>query len=369
MTTAFLVMAVLALAYANGANDNFKGVATLYGSGTLSFRRALVLSTTATILGSAVSIALAHGLVKSFSGKGLVPDDLVGDPSFLIAVAGGAAATVLLATRLGLPTSTTHALTGALVGVSVLYHGKFEATEVLWNSFLQPLLLSPLVAMLAASVLTLLATRWPKSPRGIDDGCVCIAEPTHEPVSCGPAAAAMRVASPGRLTVVVGSEAECASTPAVLRLRARNAVDWLHGLSGVTVCFARAVNDTPKIAALWIGTAGVTAWPLVGVTVAVAAGGLLSARRVAETMSRRISTLEPGLGAIGNLVTAAIVLGASRFGMPVSTTHVTVGSIMGVGATSRRANGRVIGQVLLAWLVTLPLGAVLGSALFSSLQR
>lgn len=167
---------------------------------------------------------------------------------------------------------------------------------------------------------------------------------------------------------MVGSDAECAAAPALVRLSTRPVVDWLHGLSGASVCFARAVNDTPKIAALWIGTAGATSWPLVGVTVAVAAGGMLSARRVAETMSHRITTMDSGLGTIGNLVTAAIVLGASRFGMPVSTTHVSVGSIMGIGATSRRANSRVIRQVLLAWLITLPLGAVLGGALFSSLQ-
>ena len=367
MTIVFL-LAVLALAYANGANDNFKGVATLYGSGTSSFRRALALSTAATILGSALSIMLARELVRSFSGRGLVPDALVGETSFLIAVAGGGAATVLLATRLGLPTSTTHALTGALVGVSVLHHGKLEAGGMLWSGFLQPLLLSPLLAVLAASILSFLATRRRQGPGGAPDACLCIAETAPEPVSAGPGAPALRVGSPRGLTVMVGTDAECATAPAVVRLRTRPVIDWLHELSGASVCFARSVNDTPKIAALWIGTAGATSWPLVAVTVAVAAGGLLSARRVAETMSHRITTMDPGLGAIGNLVTAAIVLGASRLGMPVSTTHVSVGSIMGIGAISRRANGRVIGQVLLAWLVTLPLGALLGGVLFSRLH-
>ena len=71
-----LVIGVAFLAYSNGANDNFKGVATLYGSKTLSFKKALVLTTISTFLGSICSIFLAKGILKNFSGKGLVPDEL-----------------------------------------------------------------------------------------------------------------------------------------------------------------------------------------------------------------------------------------------------------------------------------------------------
>ena len=73
MLLALMILAVAALAYANGANDNFKGVATLHGSGALGFRAALLLATIATLLGSATSIVLADGLLQSFSGKDLVP--------------------------------------------------------------------------------------------------------------------------------------------------------------------------------------------------------------------------------------------------------------------------------------------------------
>ena len=72
MTLALLILAVFWLAYSNGANDNFKGVATLYGSGTLTFQSALSWATVATLAGSVLSIALAGSLLKSFSGKGLV---------------------------------------------------------------------------------------------------------------------------------------------------------------------------------------------------------------------------------------------------------------------------------------------------------
>ena len=97
-----LVLSVVWLAWSNGANDNFKGVATLLGSGTTNHRSALLYATATTLAGSLVALWLGERLVRTFSGKGLVPDAVVGDPAFLVAVACGAAATVLLATEQGL---------------------------------------------------------------------------------------------------------------------------------------------------------------------------------------------------------------------------------------------------------------------------
>lgn len=94
LVAAALVAAALFVAYANGANDNFKGVATLYGSGLLGYRGALAWATVTTAAGSLCSVFLAEKLVKAFSGKGLVPDAVAADPGFLTAVAIGAAVTV-----------------------------------------------------------------------------------------------------------------------------------------------------------------------------------------------------------------------------------------------------------------------------------
>lgn len=109
----------LFLAFSNGANDNFKGFATIWGADELPYRKALMLATVATVLGGLASVTLAEGLVAQFSGKGLVGDDLAGQPRFALAVAIGAAGTVILATRLGFPISTTHALVGGLVGAGL----------------------------------------------------------------------------------------------------------------------------------------------------------------------------------------------------------------------------------------------------------
>src|SRR4030095_1918133 len=114
-----LFLATLFLAYSNGANDNFKGVATLFGSGTTDYRRAIGWATATTLAGSASSIVLAEALVKNFSAKGLVPDALTVSPQFLVSVALAAGLTVMLATLTGFPVSTTHGLTGALVGAGL----------------------------------------------------------------------------------------------------------------------------------------------------------------------------------------------------------------------------------------------------------
>jgi len=91
ITIIVLLIAVLALAYANGANDNFKGVATLFGSATCSFRTALIWATITTLAGSLLALYLANGLVDNFKGKGLVPDEVTREPRFLLAVALGPA--------------------------------------------------------------------------------------------------------------------------------------------------------------------------------------------------------------------------------------------------------------------------------------
>jgi len=139
-------------------------------------------------------------------------------------------------------------------------------------------------------------------------------------------------------------------------------LDALHFLSAGAVSFARGLNDTPKIAALLlVGSAFGPRSATVAVAIAVALGGLLNARRVAETMSNRITDMNPGQGLAANLATALLVTTASYHGLPVSTTHVSVGSLLGIGIITRQAKWKPIFKVLLSWLVTLPCAATLAA--------
>jgi PiT family inorganic phosphate transporter len=105
------------------------------------------------------------------------------------------------------------------------------------------------------------------------------------------------------------------------------------------------------------------------VGLAIALGGLLHARQVAETISHKITAMNSGQGFTANLMTSLIVIGASRLGLPVSTTHVSCGALFGLGVTTRQAQWKTIGTILLAWVITLPAGAVFGAVTYVALTH
>lgn len=119
MFAALLITATLGVAYANGANANFKGVASLFGSGTTGYWTAVRWATITTAVGCLVALMGSSVMLQAFSGRGLVPEALAAHPVFLVAVAGGAGVANLLATRLGFPVSTTHMLMGGLLGAGL----------------------------------------------------------------------------------------------------------------------------------------------------------------------------------------------------------------------------------------------------------
>jgi PiT family inorganic phosphate transporter len=352
-------LAVFALAYANGANDNFKGVASLHGSGTCGYRTALGWATVTTLAGSIAAIFLATVLLKNFSGKGLVPDSLTASPAFLFAVACGAGGTVLLATRTGFPISTTHGLTGALVGAGMAAGTGQVNAAVLGRTFVTPLLLSPLLAMAAGALLYLLL-KGVRLLTGIQaETCICVGnEWIPVPSPRGEACAE------NAMSIAIDSATACERRyqGSVLGLNAMAVTDSLHFLSAGAVSFARGLNDTPKIAALLlVGGAWASHWSLLIVAAAIALGGLVSARRVAHTMSHKLTDMTPGQGLAANLSTALLVTTASLHGLPVSTTHVSVGSLLGMGSVTGQAKWKTVVPVLASWGITLPVAAALAA--------
>lgn len=312
MLTALLLLAVGLVAYTNGANANFKGVASLYGSGTTTLRGALWWGTATTLAGSLAALFLAEGMLKKFSGRGLVPDTLVQSPDFIFAVALGAALTSLLATKLGFPVSTTHALVGALVGAGWAGSGSEVHLGALGRNFVYPLLFSPVAAVLAGGATYLLLR-------------------------------SLRLA-PGHRTPPL---------------------DALHYLSAGAASFARGLNDTPKMVALLLVVPGFDLrWGFAAIALTMALGALLDADKVAETLGKKVTDMNPGQGFAASLATAALVTTASLHSLPVSTTHVSVGALLGIGVTTRQAKWRKVGEILVAWVTTLPCGAALAGLAF-----
>lgn len=356
----------LLLAFVNGANDNMKGAATLYGSGALGYRAALGLATVSTAFGALASTALAGALAKAFSAKGLVPDAAL-TTEYLAAVALGASGTVLLATRLGLPVSTTHALVGALAGAGAVAAGSALDLSVLGGTFLLPLLAGPLLGVALAYALVRGGTRLGERLSSGVETCVCVERSAPALADTGGAIAL----ADARFALVVEHREECAqrAEARVLGFEVGRLLDAGHVVSASLVGFARGLNDTPKILGLVAGLGIVSprggAFALGG---AMALGGWLGARRVTETLAKKLTPMAPSDGLAANAATSLLVASASPLGLPVSTTHVSTGGIFGIGASSGELRWRVAVEVLLAWVVTLPLAAVLGGALMWGLQ-
>jgi PiT family inorganic phosphate transporter len=322
-----LIIAVCFVAFTNGANANFKGVASLYGSGTTSLRVALLWGTAMTFAGSVTAPFVAKEIAQKFSGRDIVPAKFVEPPDaqspdsksanneslkFLTAVALAAALTSFLATRCGFPVSTTHALVGALVGAGYAAAGSEVNLAPLGKNVLLPLFLSPLVAAVCGGVLYLLLR-------------------------------ALHLAPDKR-------------TPTL---------DGLHFLSTGAASFARGLNDTPKMAVLFLVTQELDfRWGYAAVAVMILLGGLLDADKVAETLGKKVTDMNPGQGFAASLVTASLVITATIFGLPLSTTHVSVGSLLGIGVTTGQAKWKMVGEILLAWFSTVPCGALFAAAAY-----
>jgi len=359
--TIALFITVLLLAATNGANDNFKGVATLYGSRTVGYWTSLGWASVTTLAGSLGSVYLAQALLKAFTGAGLVPGDIAAQTGFAMAVAGGAGLTVALASWRGLPISTTHALVGAMSGAGLVAVGMGVHFGALGKTFLLPLLASPLIAIIPAFLIAPLLRRLVARAEQKRIDCLCV----EQAAIVTPEGVMMRDTAMLR----TGSVAACSATGArpLARLSNQLVVDTLHFLFAGAVGFARGLNDTPKIAALLLPIATLDNHTAVlAVAIAMLLGGLLGARRVARTMSDKITNLDLGASLAASLTTALLVSTASFNGLPVSTTHVSVGALAGAGASGRSGvNRRVITNIALSWVVTLPVGALFGAILYA----
>ena len=365
-----IVSAMFFVAYANGANDNFKGVATLFGSGVSDYQEALWWATATTIAGSLAAFFLAGNLISAFQGNGLVPSFLVHSRAFLMAVILGAALTVFAATQIGMPISTTHSLTGALIGGAIAAVGFDLSIETLLRSFFLPLLVSPLIAVALSAAASPVLTALLRFAGVDNQTCVCVGSQVV-PAAVTPEGYVFSDASTG-LRIIVDQPSRCVQrlSGRVLGTNVQKLIDYGHYLSAGAVSFARGLNDTPKIVALGLaGGALNLSWSIGLVAVVMALGGILNARKVAETVSKRIMALEPDQGFLANLVTSVLVIFASKWGLPVSTTHVSCGALFGIGAASGQACWGVIRTIVLAWVLTLPFAAVSAGLIYLLLSR
>lgn len=240
---------------------------------------------------------------------------------------------------------------------------------ILGSAFFLPLLLSPLISILLTMPLYKAAQSLAKRFGITKQSYVCVAPGQFVPV-----AAFSEVNVPlldetiqRGPVVAIGTASACMEKydGSVLGITAQKLIDSIHYVSAAAVSFARGFNDGPKIIGLLLVMKALDLQvSMLTVAGAMAIGGWLSAHKVAVTMSKKISRMSDGQALTANLVTAFMVIFASRFGLPVSTTHVSVGSITGVGIVNGSVDKAVISSILLAWLLTLPIAAAISASTY-----
>jgi len=319
-----LVIAVgLAFDFTNGFHDTANYVATWVGTRALSPRMAVLVSAAANLAGAFVTTAVATTI-----GKGLIDTHLATDKTVLAALLG-AIAWNLLTWWGGLPSSSTHALVGGLVGAALVQSGsKGVEWTGLWQKVILPALASPVIGFMVAFALLVLIYRL-----------------FH------------------RLT------------PGV----AHRGFRYGQLLSGTWVAFTHGANDAQKtmgVIALALFTHGsiatfyIPTWVKITAGLTIGLGTYAGGWRIIRTLGQRIYGLQPEHGFAAQIAAGSTLYLGTHFGFPISTTHVVTGSVMGAGATKRFSAVRwgVAGNIVVAWVLTLPAAGLVAAALYFPVQ-
>jgi inorganic phosphate transporter, PiT family len=322
MGTALVVVVVvigLAFDFTNGFHDTANYVATWVGTRALSPRPAVAVSAVANLAGAFVTTAVAKTVAE-----GIIDTNLATEQTILAALFG-AIVWNLLTWRLGLPSSSTHALIGGLVGAALVQSGT-EGVQWsgLWHKVIVPGAASPVIGFVAAfGLLVLLYRLFLRLTPGV----------------------ANRGFRTGQL------------------------------FSGTWVAFTHGANDAQKtmgVIALALYTHGsissfyIPTWVKISAGLAIAAGTYAGGWRIIRTLGQRVYKMAPEHGFAAQVAAGSTLYVGTRFGFPISTTHVVSGSVMGAGATRRLSAVRwgVAGNIVFAWLLTLPAAALVAAALY-----
>jgi PiT family inorganic phosphate transporter len=326
----FLLLVVFALSivfdYINGFHDTANAIATSVSTRALRPEHAILMSATANFVGAltgtAVAKTIASGIAETPAGN---------DGQIIVAAAlVGAIAWNLLTWRLGIPSSSSHALIGGLIGSVIAASGTGALKpQGIFDKVIVPLVTSPVVGVIVGFLVMVVLLNL------------------------------FRTLHPHRVN---------------------DAFRRLQVVSAAFMAFSHGSNDAQKtmgIMTLALVTAGVLKtpdipiWVILLAATAISLGTASGGWRIIKTMGQRVVKLDPVHGFAAETTAASIILVASHFGMPVSTTHVISSAIMGAGASDRFSAVRwgVAGNIVMAWILTLPASGAVAWIAWEILSR
>jgi inorganic phosphate transporter, PiT family len=318
-----VIVVALGFDFTNGFHDTANAVATSVSTRAMSPRVAVLIAAIANLAGAFVTTAVAKTV-----GKGIIDTGLANEQTVLAALIG-AIVWNLLTWWLGLPSSSSHALIGGLVGAALVQSG---SKGVEWHGLVHkvvlPALASPAIGFVGAFLLMVLIYR------------------------------IFANASPGPVN------------------RGFRAGQWV---SGTWVAFTHGANDAQKtmgVIALALFESKridhfyIPTWVIVAAGLAIAAGTYAGGWRIMRTLGQRVYRMQPENGFAAQVAGGTTLYLATHFGYPVSTTHVVSGSVMGAGSTRRLSAVRwgVAGNIVFAWLLTIPAAGLVAAAFYWPIQ-
>jgi len=320
-----LILIALAFDFLNGLHDAANSIATVVATRLLSPGKAVAFAAFFNFAAYFLSLAVPqlHRVAETI-GKGLIDKDLV-TPAVVFGALIGAMFWNIVTWLKGIPSSSSHALVGGIIGAGVAHAG---LTGIEWsglNKTLIAIVLSPTLGMIL-SMIIMLGTSW------------------------------------------AGVRASAAGAERTFRS--------LHLVSSATYSIGHGLNDAQKtmgIIAVLLYSTGylqgefhVPHWVAISCYIAIGLGTLSGGWRIIETMGTRITKLSQHQGFSASTAGTVILISASYLGIPVSTTHTITGCVIGAGAARRASAVRwqVAGNVATAWLITIPASAAVAAGFY-----
>lgn len=313
-----VVVTALAFDFTNGFHDTGNAMATSIASGALAPRVAVALSAVLNLIGAFLSTAVAATIAKGLIDANLVTLELV-----FAGLVGGIVWN-LLTWLLGIPSSSSHALIGGIVGATIAAVG---LRGVIWSGVVSKVIVPAVVAALLATLVGAVGT-WLvyRTTRGVAE------KRTERGFRRG------QIGSASLVSLAHGT----------------NEAQKTMGVIFLALMSYGAVSTTASVPPLWV---------IVSCAVAMAAGTYLGGWRIIRTLGKGLVEIKPPQGMAAESSSAAVILLSAHFGYALSTTQVATGSVLGSGVGKPGAEVRwgVAGRMVVAWLVTLPLAGLVGA--------
>lgn len=324
--TATAILLLVLLSFANGANDVSKSIATLAGAGVASMSNAVNWGVLWTLVGALSGIFWGGAIVKNLSSSFFAADTEM-NLNIALAIAIAPTIWVFLSTYYKLPVSTTHSLVGAFIGTGLFAYG---VDGIVWQKvatkIVLPLLISPFAAIFIAII-----------------GYKFIRNLTSK--------------LPDNQYSFIG-------------IKFKLNEDLLHWFTSGLLTFARGLNDTPKLIAVILPIIMLSPeqlgnqYYIIG-AISMTAGAWLIGKRITQVLAENVTKMDHHQGFAANLISSFLVIGASKLGLPVSTTHVSTSAIIGVGIAGKsKLDMTTILSMLGAWLVTVPGAGLIAGAVY-----